>query len=286
MPSSLVHALETLLASEPVDLAGLALAIARVEAPGLDPAPVRAELARIGRRAADHLAPFDGTSLHRRLIELNRVVFDLEGFRGNVTRYDDVRNSLLPDVVQRRTGIPLTLSIVYMTVARAAGIEMFGVSFPGHFLVRVPHEAGDDTSEPLILDPFDGGCALDRESLRALLVAHAGLETPWDDTLLRPCSSRQIAVRMLNNLKRLYVGMRSFPQAWIVTDAIVEIGGADPEDIRDRGLLAYHLDDFRSALDDLERYVRITGTTTEEASQRSQIWEHITTLRRRVASMN
>jgi regulator of sirC expression with transglutaminase-like and TPR domain len=286
VPSSLAHALETLLASEPVDLAGLALSIARVDAPALDPAPVLAELDRIGRRATDHLATVNGASIHRRLIELNRVMFDFEGFHGNIAQYDDVRNSLLPQVIARRTGIPLTLAIVYMTVARAAGIEMFGVSFPGHFLVRVPQDAGDETSDPLILDPFDGGCALDRESLRALLLAHAGLDTPWDDALLRPCSSRQIVVRMLNNLKRLYVGMRSFPQAWMVTDAIVAIGGNEPEEIRDRGLLAYHLDDFPAALDDLERYVQITGTTSEETSQRSQIWEHVTTLRRRVASMN
>jgi regulator of sirC expression with transglutaminase-like and TPR domain len=282
----LVSALEHLLAQERIDLARLALAIARVESPNLDDATTLGELARIGARAADALTGRPATGLAERLDAINRVVFELEGFRPNKDRYDDMSNNLLHVVVEQRTGIPISLAVVYMTIARHAGIEVFGVSFPGHFLLRVPREAGDDSAEPLVLDPFGGGRMLSPDQIRTLLAAHAGADARWDDALLSPATSRQIAVRMLHNLKRAYVGMRSFPQAWQVADALVAIGGRDPEMIRDRGLLAYHLDDFTAALSDLETYVQAAGPAREGLTERDQIWEHLSTLRRRVASLN
>lgn len=285
MTTPLAHEIEALLAVEPVDLARLALAIARIESPRLDAESAISELARLGEGAARTLAPLADAPITDRLHHLNQLLFEREGFDGNSLQYDDLRNSLLHVVLERRTGIPITLAVVYMTVARAAGLEVSGVSFPGHFLLRVTGE-GSHADGPVILDPFERGQRLSHAQLRALLAAHAGDDAPWTDTLLMPCTSRQIAVRMLNNLKRLYVGMRCFQQAWQVTDALVTVGGHDPEDIRDRGLLAYHLDDFPAALSDLEAYVQVTGTAREGSEQRSQLWEHLSALRRRVASMN
>jgi regulator of sirC expression with transglutaminase-like and TPR domain len=278
--------LERLLATSPVDIAEVALAIARIESPALDADHTRLELARIGARAAEALKALGPSGVRPRVQELNRVLYDLEGFSGNVERYDDVRNSLLHAVLEQRTGIPISLAVVYMTVARLAGLELFGVSFPGHFLLRTPGDAGEDSPAPIVLDPFDRGREQSPDRLRVLLAAHAGSDVDWNDALLAPATPRQMAVRMLNNLKRLYVGMRSFHQAWMATDALVQIGGRDPEDVRDRGLLAYHIDEYPSALADLEEYLQAKDRTREGSNERGQIWEHLSTLRRRVAGMN
>lgn len=284
--SSIPVEIERLLSSPPVDLARVALAIARIESPRLDANRALAELDRIGERTSTALAALGDATVRARIAEINRIVYDLEGFSGDVDRYDDVRNSLLHVVMDRRVGIPISLAVVYITVARRAGLDVFGVSFPGHFLLRVPADAGDESGQPLVLDPFDHGRELSADRLRVLLAAHAGSDVDWNDALVAPATPRQMAVRMLNNLKRLYVGTRSFQQAWLATDALVNIGGRDLEDVRDRGLLAYHIDDYTSALTDIEEYLQAQDRAREGSGDRGQIWEHLSTLRRRVASMN
>lgn len=286
MTSSVAAELEQLFASPPVDLARVALTIARIESPQLDMARTLAALDGIGDRARAELDTLGDATVRARVAAINRVLYDLEEFRGNAERYDDIRNSLLHAVVERRTGIPIALAIVYITVARRAGLEVFGVSFPGHFLLRATPDAGDERGQPIVLDPFDRGRELSPDRLRVLLAAHAGSDVDWNDALLAPATPRQMAVRMLNNIKRLYVDMRSFHQAWLTTDALVAIGGRDPEDVRDRGLLAYHLDAYTSALSDLEEYLDAKGRAGEGTPERSQLWEHLSTLRRRVAAMN
>ena len=283
--TSLFPALQAVLSEEHVDLARAALTIGRIECPRLDAAPAMRELDRLAGRVRAELDATPLAPVRTRIAAINRVLYDLEDFRGNVDHYDDVRNSLLHVVVERRLGIPISLAAVYMTVARKAGLEVFGVGFPGHFLLRVPADAGDDGADAIIIDPFDAGRELDDLDLRRLLARHRG-EMPWNDALLLPCSTRQIVVRMLNNLKRIYVAGRSFPQAWLTTDLLVAVEATDPEDIRDRGLLAYHLGDFAGALHNLEAYVQMTGQVREDNEERTRLWEHLTTLRRRVASMN
>lgn len=280
--SSLVVDLESALAAGPQGLARAALLLCRIEAPDFAVEPALAALADLGDRAAVLVARADA-SIRSRLGAINHLLFDLEGFRGNREQYDDVRNSLLGMVLERKRGIPITLAVVYMTVARAAGVDVMGVAFPGHFLMRTPRDAGDDA--PLILDPFDEGRELDRGALEVLLARHAGGDARLETGLLLPCSTRQIVVRMLNNMKRLYVGARSFPQAWRVTDLLVALDGRQPEDVRDRGLIAYHLDEFASALLDLEAYLAMDRDASE-TDERKQVREHVAALRRRVAGMN
>ena len=228
------------------------------------------------------LARRDGRTVGR-IAAINALLYDEAGFRGDRNHYDDVRNSLLTMVLERRLGIPVSLAVVYIAVARRAGLDVHGVSFPGHFLLRVD---GDDEDTAIILDPFDAGRELDAADQRALLARHAGEDATLDARVLEPCANRAIVVRMLNNLKRLYVGARSFPQAWHVTDLLVALDNGQPEDVRDRGLLAYHLDDFPGALRDLERYLGTPGPMREETAERRQIWEHVSALRRRVAGLN
>ena len=283
-PAPLIDELRALLARPTVDLARAALVIARVEYPRLDPDKTMAAIAELGERAAERLAPLAGEPLADRVAALGRFLYKEAGFCGNRGHYTDFRNSLLNAVIERRTGIPISLALVYREVAGRAGIEVFGVSFPGHFLMRIP--AGADEETPLILDPFDQGRQLDDHDCRALLRRQLGSDEPFSVALLEPCTSRQFIARMLNNLKRTYVEQRSFPQARAVTEMLLAVEPGVGSDLRDRGLLAYHLNDFPTALQDLESYLRLRTWDARDKEERERIVEHINALRHRVAAFN
>ena len=281
-PATLLSELHAQVAREPIDLARSALVIAKLEYPDLQPAPSLDELERLGDRARARLAPLSGASIRTRVAALNTLLYGEERFAGNHAHYDDFRNSLLNLVLERRLGLPISLSLVYMEVARRAGLDALGVAFPGHFLVRMGPEAGAP-----ILDPFDGGAELDDEACRALLAKHVGDTVDFDHGMLQPCTSRQFLSRMLNNLKRTYVEWRSFPQARWTTELLLVTEPNLLSELRDRGLLAYHLDDFPAALRDLEDYLRLNHwTENADREEREQIWEHVKNLRRRVAGLN
>jgi regulator of sirC expression with transglutaminase-like and TPR domain len=287
-------------------LAPAALAIAGVEYPNLDTAVPLATLDDLGARASARLDSVRG-SLPDRVRALNEFFYDDCGFTGNRQRYDDPRNSFLNEVLERRTGLPITLAIVYIEVARRAGVRVQGVSFPGHFLMRIPVEAAGDrpAGDDLILDPFHGGALLSEFDCRQILREHVGDEAAFSPALLAPATRLAVIARMLVNLKRLYVRMRSFPQARFVSSLLLAVDPSAIAELRDRGLLAYHLQDFAAALRDLEEYLRLAPkgaelgdlTTNPDESEgaepahlppddATQIWEHVKTLRRRVASFN
>ena len=286
----LARELEAVLAVDPFDLADAALTIAKIEYPRLDPASHIATLDRLGAEARRRVDRIAGDSTRARVAALNVLLFEDEGFSGNHAHYDDFRNSFLNVVLGRRLGIPITLALVYMEVAHRAGIGVHGVAFPGHFLMRVDSRTANENHDDLVLDPFDGGVELDEGDCRALLARHlgtAGEDTPFDRALLRSCTRRQMLARILNNLKRTYVELRSFPQARRVTDLLLTVDPMLLSELRDRGLLSYHLDDFPAALRDLEDYLRVNNWMDESDQQeRGQILEHVKMLRRRVAAMN
>lgn len=130
---------------------------------------------------------------------INQVLFVDLGFRGNDTDYYDRRNNFLADVIDRRTGMPIAISVVYMEIARRVGVKVHGVGFPGHFLVR-----HDDDEGARIIDPFYLGKSLTRAELKQLLRAAVGDRVPLTDALLQPTENRQILVRMLFNLATAY----------------------------------------------------------------------------------
>jgi regulator of sirC expression with transglutaminase-like and TPR domain len=287
------------------ELAPAALAIARVEYPSLDPGSYVAALDRMGREAAARMQQTADDSVRA----FNEYLYDEQGFSGNRNRYDDPRNSFINEVLERRVGIPISLAVVYLEVARRAGLQVDGINFPGHFLLRaregVTAEAG---SEVVIIDPFHGGAQLSEYDCRQLLRQHVGDQAAFDTALLAPATRHEIVVRMLVNLKRLYVRMRSFPQARVISSLLLVIDPAAVSELRDRGLLAYHLQDFPAALRDLEEYLRLAPKSSEpaehdlfpdqhdgddeeahdseEQDDASQIWEHVKTLRKRVAGFN
>jgi regulator of sirC expression with transglutaminase-like and TPR domain len=279
------------------DLAVAALMIARLEYPRLDARPYLDELDALGREAAIRVAAARPSGdvparvdpdVYARVTALNDYLFREQRFTGNTERYEDPRNSFLNEVLDRRTGIPITLALVYMEVARRAGVAVEGVNFPGHFLVRCPMRPGH--YEDLIVDAFHGGALLSEDGCLQLLRRHAGEGAAWDDTHLRGRATKpQILARMLVNLKRVYVQMYSFPQARDITELLLAVDPSATNELRDRGLLAYHLNDFSAALRDLQDYLRLSAkgaVDEEERSEQEQIWEHVKTLRRRVASLN
>jgi regulator of sirC expression with transglutaminase-like and TPR domain len=179
----------------PLDVA--ALLIGAWEHEGFDVEPHRRALDALAARSAPIVDAADSPREAGRA--LARTLFAELGFRGNTRDYYDPRNSFLAQVLDRRLGIPITLSVLYVEVARRLGLAVAGVGFPGHFLVRV-----DGGHDPLILDPFGGGAPLDRPALEALLVRSSGPDARLDDISFAPASKRAILVRMLNNLASIY----------------------------------------------------------------------------------
>lgn len=278
------------------DLSAPALAIARIEYPSLEPARYVERLDRMGEDARARLKNTSARAPEEAVSVFNEYLYDEQGFRGNRRQYDDPRNSFLNEVLDRRTGIPISLAVVYMEVARRAGIPVAGVNFPGHFLLRAEADpaAGPVSDAPFrIIDPFHGGASLSEGDCRELLRQHVGDDAAFDEHLLEPATRHDIVVRMLVNLKRLYVRMRSFPQARFVSDLLLTVDPSAFTELRDRGLLAYHLEDFAAALRDLEAYLRLlprhtsaADSAAEEQQDDAQIWEHVKSLRKRVAGLN
>ena len=272
-------------------LAQAAFVIARIEYPRLDPNPYLSRLDAMGaaaqRRIEEHIIASGDSGILACVTALNEYLFGEEKFVGNREKYEDPRNSCLNEVLERRTGIPITLSLLYMEVARRAGLHVDGVNFPGHFLVRCP-DAGS-AAAGIIIDPFHGGALLSEHDCRLLLQRHVGSDVAFDRSLLVPATRPQIIVRMLLNLKRIYVHMRSFPQAREVTEMLLALSPSALSELRDRGLLAYHLNDLSGALRDLQQYLKLSSMSDLDAEARQeheQIWEHVKTLRRRVAALN
>jgi regulator of sirC expression with transglutaminase-like and TPR domain len=295
------------------ELATAALAIARVEYPALETAPYLDMLDALGEQASRRVGRPAPPVAQDAIRAFNEFFYDELGFSGNRDRYDDPRNSFLNEVLDRRTGIPISLAVAYLEVSRRAGLRVAGVNFPGHFLMRAreasPSPSGAD--DILIVDPFHAGAVLSELDCRELLRQHVGDETAFDRALLEPATRMHIVVRMLVNLKRLYVRMRSFPQARFISDLLLAVEPSAIVELRDRGLLAYHLQDFAGALRDLESYLRLlpkpaarSGDSMfethddsdeqdsdqddeqREQSEHEQIWEHVKTLRKRVAGFN
>jgi regulator of sirC expression with transglutaminase-like and TPR domain len=159
---------------------------------------------------------------------LCRHLFEIAGFLGNREDYGDPRNSYLNEVLDRKLGLPITLSVLAIAVGRRLGISLEGVGMPGHFLLRSP-EGG------VLFDPFAGGHAVTVEECRYRLGTIYGDQLPWSDAYLEPVSKRQILVRMLNNLKLSFLQRNDFARARGILEFYMVL---DPGSESDRVLLA------------------------------------------------
>jgi len=296
----LIHSFTHAALSPEPDLAVAALMIARLEYPKLDAGPYLDQLDAIGGEARRRVAaarPLDDEApagvdpeRYAQVLALNGYLFGEMRFVGNERHYEDPRNSFLNEVLERRTGIPVTLALLYIEIARRAGLHVEGVNAPRHFLLRCRARRGLPYDD-LIIDAFHGGALQSREQARRQAAGRfdAADSGRLESRLLPHATKPQILARMLVNLKQLYVRMHSFPQARDVTELLLAVDPSALNELRDRGLLAYSLKDFSAALRDLQRYLQLTSSNEMDESEREEhakIWEHVKTLRKRVASLN
>ena len=198
-------------------------------------------------------------------------LFEHLGFRGNEQEYYDPRNSLLPAVLDRKLGIPITLALVYCEVARRAGVRARGVSFPGHFLVRV--DAAKSESAPVMVDPFFGGRRLDEEGLQRLLDRSAPSQKLDVTSQLAPASARTMLVRMLINIKWVYATRGDFARALLALDRIISLQPDSVPALRERSLLAARLGAVESARADLSRLLELVPRAPDANTLRAQLEE-------------
>ena len=220
-----------------VNLDTAALLIAAHARPGLDIDAQRTRLDELARACEEPV-----------LAEVSNLLFGIEGFHGNDVDYYDPRNSYLDQVLDRRVGIPITLSIVLMEVARRLGIHLDGVSMPGHFLVRLAGEP------PILLDPFEGGRLLSEAECVARFHAVQGPAAPFDPGYLEPVGTVAILARMLNNLRNIHLQRQdSASLEWVLRLRSV-LPGATLEERKERaGVLAAlaRFDEAATLLEDL-----------------------------------
>lgn len=244
--SRLVALAET---SDARSLAEGALWIAAEAHPGLDVQHWLARLDALGHRAVEGVTA--AMDVDAAAMAVARFVFQEEGFRGNVEDYYDPRNSFLDDVLDRRLGIPITLSVVYLAVAARAGLEAAGVGLPGHFIVRAERRG-----RHRLLDPFHGGAPLDLAGCEALVTrVHPG-GGPFDARWLAPATTRQILVRMLSNLKAAYSALGDWTRALAAVERIVLLVPDALDALRDRGTLHARLGHGPAAVRDWEAYLQ------------------------------
>jgi regulator of sirC expression with transglutaminase-like and TPR domain len=231
----------------PVDLAELGLHLARDEYPDLD---VPAYLARLDA-LADELRPRLAGSLAARTAELAHFLFEEHGLAGNPDDYYDPRNSYLNDVLDHKLGIPITLSVVAMAVGARAGLTVTGVGLPGHFVAKASDESGHD----VLFDPFHGGQFLDADGCEQLVTAVTGQPFTVTAQSVAATPPGLIAVRMVNNLKAVYLRDSDFPRAARVMERLVQLGPDDPVQRRDLGVSLVHAGKPGRAIGHLKLYL-------------------------------
>lgn len=255
------------LADDDVPLFDTALLIARDEYPALDAGAYDALVASYVDALREEVDRLDGKP--RKIAAINRFLFDEQGFAGDAEDYYDPRNSYLNDVFDRRLGIPLSLALVQMEVARRLDVPLDGVSFPGHFLVRLPVDDGI-----LVMDPFNRGRTLDADELKQRARPHLGGQTPDDRLLLQilsPASHRAILMRMLRNLKSLYAEKEDWEKMARCADRLLKIAPDTLDGLRDRGLAYLRLDHARGAREDLARYLSLAPEADDAEQVRAAL---------------
>jgi regulator of sirC expression with transglutaminase-like and TPR domain len=212
-------------------------------------------------------------SLHEQANELAAHLYGQLGFRGNEQDYYDPRNSLLPDVLERKLGIPITLALVYCEVGRRVGLRARGVNFPGHFLVRIDPPDTDDPSVFVAVDPFFGGRLLDTPALQRLLERSAPGQRLSPAEHLAAATPRAMLVRMLINLKWIYATRGDSARALLALDRIISLTPDSVPALRERGMLAAKLGAVEAARADLSRLLELVPQAPDAGSIRERLAE-------------
>jgi regulator of sirC expression with transglutaminase-like and TPR domain len=270
-----------------LDLARASLLIAAEEYPSLDiehylerlealASQVRRYLADASEQAFGIPRATDGCI--EMLHALNVVLFEHEHFRGSRADYYNPQNSFLNRVLERRLGIPLSLSLVYIEVGKRLGLALAGVGMPFHFIVRCTLPEGTF----VYIDPYEKGKLLSEQDCRRRLVQvfkdPADLDAHW----LEPLSPKQLLVRMLSNLKQIYLHKNDYQRTLTVSDRILLLNPQHPNEVRDHGLVSFHLKYYSRALRDLNAYLELAP----QAEDRQEVKRQINIIRQIIAMMN
>jgi regulator of sirC expression with transglutaminase-like and TPR domain len=257
-----------------IDLSRAALCIARWEYPSLD---VEAYLERLDGLARAVDGARRSTDALGRLHRLREYLFVEQGFAGNREDYYDPRNSFLNDVLDRRQGIPITLSLVLMEVGKRLGLEIEGIGLPGHFIAG----ARLDDSQ-ILLDPFNGGGLLTPEDCEGLVGSVLGREVTLSPEHYAPVSGRQLLTRMLANLKGAYWRREEWDRVVGTIDRLLVLDPKAATEWRDRGVAWSNLGEVRRGLGDWERYL----TEFPDAEDHETVKGHLRRARQKLAQLN
>lgn len=260
---------------EAIEIDRAALLIAAEEYPDLQLKGYLDKLEHLAHRVQKLL--YQDAGPHETLARLNQVLFDEEGFRGDTNEYYDPRNSYLNEVIDRRTGIPITLSTVYAEVARRVGFRLLGVGFPGHFLLKHETAEGD-----ILIDPFYRGQILTHDDCRARLKDSFQGKLEFHPKQLASTSPRLMLFRILGNLKSIYANRRDHPRALAAVERMLLLVSDSPPEVRDRGILLAGVGRPLEGVGELARYL----TLRPEASDRERIENIMDRLRLRVGMAN
>lgn len=256
-----------------IDLARAALEIARIEHPGIEPAPWLERLDELAARSG--VAPLFGASSG--LARLREFLFEEEGFRGNAEHYFDPLNSCLDAVLDRRLGIPITLSLLMIEVGRRVGLRIEGVGLPGHFIVRAL--VGSDA---VLVDPFHGGRLLSEDGATEVASQALGRPVTLTEPHFAAVGKAPFLARLLANLKGIYVQHEDWGKALEAIERLLLLEHASPVHLRDRGTVLMKLGDFHRGAADWERYLTRYPNARDGTRLRGQLKQ----IRQALASLN
>ncbi len=252
-----------------------ALAMARIQFPELRPEPYLDRLDQMARELSRRLGP--SPSGPKFLDLANHYLFRELGFRGNQADYDDPRNSCLNEVLDRRLGLPITLSVLYIEVARRLGQPVSGIGLPGHFVARF-----DDGEFSSYIDPFHEGKLLSEADCLTLAREITGVDAASDPSALAPVGVRYILVRMLNNLRAAYFRRKEYAKASAALDLLIEEFPANAEYYKARGVARLELREFGAARSDLTAYLK----HSPDAADRDQVARQLQAIHRWLGRLN
>jgi len=249
---------------EKIELSRAALTIALTDYPDLDIPDYLARIDLLAAEVAGRLGP--EADIYRSIAALNYVLFTQYGFHGNRDDYFNPKNSFLNEVVERKTGIPITLSVLYMEVAQRVGLRLDGVGFPGHFLVKC---VGD--GEEIVIDPFNSGEIISREDIDKMLFELYGGKVMFHNDFLASSTKKDILKRMLANLKAIYIKGNDLVRSLSALDRLVILDPTSAVDIRDRGTVYLRLECYAQAREDFETYLRLRPDAEDAMLVREQL---------------
>jgi regulator of sirC expression with transglutaminase-like and TPR domain len=232
------------------DLTRIAFELARDAYPDLEVEPYLARIQHLADRVRARCP--SGARVKQMLGQINWVLFVEEGYRGNIEEYYDPRNSYLNEVMERKTGIPISLSVLYLALGRRLGLPIAGVNLPAHFVLRTGQ--GDST---IFVDPFNSGTLMDRKGCERRVAERTGQRVSLSDAELAPVSCPSVVTRMLRNLKSIYIQQNDYPSAVSVLRRLAALNPSDPFERRDLGVLCYQTGHAGEATEHLQAYLHL-----------------------------